>query len=46
MDGDAGAAVGTRNRIGWNKFGQLLPLLTNRDMSLLVREVVRQLCAK
>ena len=26
-----------RIRIGWNKFKQLVPLLTNRDMSLLRR---------
>ena len=29
VDGDADAAVETRIRIGWNKFWQLLPLLTN-----------------
>ena len=30
VDGDADAAVEARIRIGWNKFRQLLPLLTNR----------------
>jgi len=33
VDGDADAAVKTRNRIGWNKFRQLVPLLTNKDVS-------------
>ena len=28
VDGDADAAVGARIRIGWNKFRQLMPLLT------------------
>ena len=31
MDGDADAAVEARIRIGWNKFRQLVPLLTNKD---------------
>jgi len=30
VDGDA--AVEARIRIGWNKFRQLLPLLTNKDV--------------
>ena len=37
MDGDAGAAVEARIRIGWNKFRQLGPLLTNKDVSLIMR---------
>jgi len=37
VDGDADAAVKTRIQIGWNKFRQLVPLLTNKDISLLVR---------
>jgi len=37
VDGDVGAAVETRIRIGWNKFRQLVPLLTNKYMSLIVR---------
>ena len=37
VDGDADAAVETRIRIGSNKFRQLVPLLTNKDMSLRVR---------
>jgi len=37
VDGDADAAVQTRIRIGWNKFRQLVPLLANKDISLIVR---------
>jgi len=29
LDGDADAALEDRIRIGWNKFEQLVPLLTN-----------------
>jgi len=36
VDGDADAAVETRIRIVWNKFRQLVPLLTNKDISLVV----------
>ena len=32
LDGDADAAVEARIRIGWNKFRQLVPLLTNKDV--------------
>ena len=41
VDGDADAAVETRIRIGWNKFKQLVPLLTNKDVSLIERKVVQ-----
>jgi len=37
VDGDADAAVEARLRIGWNKFRQLVPLLTNKDVSLIMR---------
>jgi len=37
VDRDADAAVETRIRIRWNKFRQSVPLLTNKDISLLVR---------
>jgi len=37
VDGDADAALETRIRIGWNKFRQLVPVLTNKDISLIVR---------
>ena len=32
VDGDVDAAVGAGIRIGWNKFRQLVPLLTNKDV--------------
>ena len=37
VDEDADAAVEARVRIGWNKFSQLVPLLTNKDVSLIMR---------
>jgi len=37
VDGDADAAVEARIQIGWNKFRQLVSLLTNRDISLIRR---------
>ena len=37
VDGDADAAVEARIQIGWNKFRQLVPLLTNKDVSLIMR---------
>jgi len=36
VDGDADAAVKARIRIGWSKFRQLVPLLTNKDVSLIM----------
>jgi len=36
VDGDVDAAVETRIQIGWNKFRQLVSLLTNKDVSLIV----------
>jgi len=33
--GDADAAVENRIRIGWNKFKQLVPLLTNKYISIM-----------
>ena len=39
VDGDADVAVEARIRIGWNKFRQLVPLLTNRDISLIRRRL-------
>jgi len=44
VDENADAAVETRIRIGWNKFRQLVPVLTNISES--EREIVQQLCAK
>jgi len=37
VDGDADAEVEARIRIGWKKFRQLVPLLTNKDVSLIMR---------
>ena len=37
VDGDADAAVEARIRIGWNKFRLLVPLLTKKDVSLIMR---------
>jgi len=36
VEGDAGAAVRARVRVGWNEFGQLVPLLTIGGVSLMV----------
>jgi len=44
VEGDADAAVETRIRIGWNKFMQFVPLLTNKDMSLVVRGRLYSIC--
>jgi len=42
VDGDADAAVEARIRIGSvNKFRQLVPPLTKKDVSLITREVVQ-----
>jgi len=37
VDRDADAPMESRIRIGWNKFRQLVQLLTNKDISLIVR---------
>jgi len=46
VDGDADAAVEARIRSGWNKFRQLVPLLTNRDMSLIRRGRLHSSCVQ
>jgi len=46
VDGDADAAVESRIRIGWNKFRQLVPLLTNKDMSLVLRGRLYSSCVQ
>jgi len=46
VDGDADAAVEARNRIGWNKFRQLVTLLTNRDLSLIRRGRLHSSCVQ
>jgi len=44
--GDADAAVETRIRIGWNKFRQLVPLLTNKYVSLIMRGRLYSSCVR
>ena len=46
VDGDADAAVEARIRIGWNKFRHLVPLLTNRDISLIRRGRLYSSCVR
>jgi len=46
VDGDADAAVEARIRIGWNKFRQLVPLLTSRDISLIRRGRLYTSCVR
>jgi len=46
VDGGADAAVEARIRIGWNKFRQLVPLLTNRDISLIRRGRLYSSCVR
>jgi len=46
VDGDADAAVEARIRIGRNKFRQLVPLLTNKDVSLIVRGRLHSSCVR
>ena len=40
VDGDADTAMENRIQIGWNKFRQLVPLLTNMDISLCAKQHV------
>jgi len=46
VDGDADAVVDARIRIGWNKFRKLVPLLTNRDISLIRRGRLYTSCVR
>jgi len=46
VDGDADAAVEARIQIGWNKFRQLVPLLTNRDILLIRRGRLYSSCVQ
>jgi len=45
-DGDGDAAVEARIQNGWNKFWQLVPLLTNRDISLIRRGRLYSSCVQ
>jgi len=46
VDGYADAAVEARIRIGWNQFRQLVPLLTNSDISLIRRGRLYSSCVR
>jgi len=46
VDGDDHADVEARIRIGWNKLRQLVPLLTNRDISLIRRGRLYSSCVR
>jgi len=46
VDGDADAHVVTIIQIGWNKFRQLVSLLTNQDISLIVRGRLYNSCVQ
>jgi len=46
VDGGADAAVKARIRIGWNKFRQLVPLLTNRDILSIRRGRLYSSCVR
>jgi len=46
VDGDADAAAEASLRIVWNKFRQLIPLLTNKDISLIVRGKLYSSCVR
>jgi len=46
VDADADAAVENRIRSGWNKFRQLVPLLTNKDISLKVKGRLNSGCVR
>jgi len=46
VDGDADAAAEARIRIGWIKFRQFVSLLTNKDVSLIMRERLYSSCVQ
>jgi len=46
VDGDADAAVEARIQIGWNEFRQLVPLLANRDISVIRRGRLYSSCVR
>ena len=46
LTGDADAAVEARIRIRWNKFRQLVPVLTNKDVSLIMRGRLYSSCVR
>ena len=46
VDRDSDAAVEARIQIGWNRFRQLVPLLTNEDISLIMRSRLYSSCVQ
>jgi len=46
VEGDADAAVKARIRLGWNKFRQFVPLVTNKDISLITRGKLYSSCVR
>jgi len=46
VEGDADAAVEARIRVGWNKFRQLVALLTNKDISMIMSGKVYSSCVR
>jgi len=46
VDGDADAAAEARTQTEWNKFRQLVPVLTNRDISLIRRGRLYSSCVQ
>ena len=46
VNADADAAVEARILIGWTKFRQLVPLLTNKDISLIRRGSLYSSCVQ
>jgi len=44
VDGDANTAMEIRIRIGWNKFKQLVPLLSNKDTLIVRGRLYNSLC--
>jgi len=46
VDGDADITVENKIQIGWNKFRQLVPLLTDKDMPLKLRGRLYSSCVR
>jgi len=46
VDGDAGAVSDARIIIGWNKFRQLVLLLTSKDISLIMSGRLYSSCVR
>ena len=46
VDADADAALEARIRNSWNKFRQLVPLITNKDVSLIIRGRLYSSCVR